>query len=160
MSIKLLISGESNSGKTTLTKTLKDAFIVSHDGKRYVFPVPHMTVSTFDSVADLIQSINQKIVAYKEKYGSYPKTVVFDSASKIFDTILNNCNRKFTGFKIYSELNSEIAVFTAYIENTLIASNMNVVIISHALYDQDTAKYTLVGKGDFGKRGEIDRLAA
>ena len=30
---------------------------------------------------------------------------------------------------------------------------MNVVIISHALYDADTTKYNLIGKGDFSKRG-------
>ena len=30
---------------------------------------------------------------------------------------------------------------------------MNVIIISHAIWDQDTAKYNLVGKGDFAKRG-------
>ena len=32
---------------------------------------------------------------------------------------------------------------------------MNVIIISHAIWDQDTAKYNLVGKGDFGKRGSF-----
>lgn len=35
MAIKLLISGESNSGKTSLTKDLKDTLVVSYDGKKY-----------------------------------------------------------------------------------------------------------------------------
>lgn len=153
MSVKLLISAESNSGKTTLTKTLKDALVVSHDGKKYPFAVPHIMVDTFDSTASLIALINEKILAYKEKFKVYPKTVVFDSVSKIFDTILNNCSSKHTGFKIYSELDAEITMLTSYIQNTLIASNMNVVFISHAIWDQDTAKFNLVGKGSFAKRG-------
>ena len=149
MSVKLLISAESNSGKTTLTKTLKDALVVSHDGKKYPFAVPHIMVDTFDSTARLIALINEKILAYKEKFKVYPKTVVFDSVSKIFDTILNNCSSKHTGFKIYSELDAEITMLTSYIQNTLIASNMNVVFISHAIWDQDTAKFNLVGKGSY-----------
>lgn len=155
MSIKLLISAEANSGKTTLTKPLTDALVVSHDGKRYPFTVPHVMVDSFAATADLINLINSKIIAYKDKFGTYPKTIVFDSISKIFDTILTNCNAKHTGFKIYSELDSEITALMNYIENTLIASDMNVVIISHAIYDADTTKYTLVGKGSFNKRGGV-----
>lgn len=161
MSVKLLISAESNSGKTTLTKDLKNSLVVSHDGKRYPFAVPHVMVSTFGSITELIELTNEKIVAYKEKFNSYPKTIVFDSVSKIFDTILDNCNEKYKGFQIYSELNKEIHEFTEYVQNTLIASDMNVVLISHALYDADQAKYNLIGKGDFAKRGgflaEVDQ---
>jgi hypothetical protein len=155
ISVKLLISAEANSGKTTLTKPLKDALVVSHDGKRYPFAVPHVMIDTFDAVSTLITTVNDKIVAYKDKFGSYPKTIVFDSISKIFDTILTNCNAKHTGFKIYSELDAEVTALMSYIENTLIASDMNVVIISHAIYDADTTKYTLVGKGSFAKRGGV-----
>jgi hypothetical protein len=82
-----------------------------------------------------------------------PRTVVFDSVSKIFDTIYANCNEKYKGFQIYSELDKEVVAFTSFIENSLIASSMNVILISHALYDADTAKYNLVGKGSFAKRG-------
>jgi hypothetical protein len=153
MGIKLLIAAESNSGKTTLTKELKEALVVSHDGKRYPFAIPHVMVDTFDTTDALINLVNEKIVAYKERFKTYPKTVVFDSVSKIFDTILDNCNTKYTGFAIYSALDKEIHALTDYIQNTLIASDMNVVIISHALFDADTAKYNLIGKGNFSKRG-------
>lgn len=153
MAIKLLISGESNSGKTTLTRDLKDTLVVSHDGKRYPYKVPHIMVDTFNSSTELIALINEKILAYKAKYGKYPATIVFDSVSKIFDTILDYCNVKHTGFKIYSELDKEVHEITDYIQNTLIASDMNVVLISHAIYDADTTKYNLVGKGSFQKRG-------
>lgn len=155
MSVKLLISAESNSGKTTLTKSLSNALVVSYDGKKYPYPIPHILVDPFDSVSELINLVNEKIVAYKEKLGSYPKTIVFDSTSKIFDTLLDNCNAKFTGFTVYSNLNKEIHELTEYIQSTLIASDMNVVLISHAIYDPDTTKYNLVGKGDFQKRGNF-----
>jgi GTPase SAR1 family protein len=163
MSAKILISGLSNSGKTTLTDSLVDALIVSHDGKSYPFPKPHVNIPTFASTAELIATVNSKIEAYKDKIGSYPKTIVFDSVSKIFDTLMDTCSVKHTGFKIYSELNKEIHEFTDYIQNVLIASDMNVVLISHAIYDGDTATYNLVGKGDFQKRGgflaEVDNSA-
>lgn len=161
MAIKLLISAESNSGKTTLTKDLKDSLVVSHDGKKYPFPVPHVLIDSFSTTEELINIVNDKIVTYKEKFGEYPKNVVFDSVSKIFDTLLDKCNEKHTGFKIYSELNKEIHAFTEYVEHTLIASDINVILISHALYDADQAKYNLIGKGDFQKRGgflaEVDQ---
>lgn len=161
MSVKLLIAAESNSGKTTLTKTLTDALVISHDGKKYPFAIPHVLVPDFSSINELINLVNTKITAYYDKFGTYPSTIVFDSVSKIFDTMLAYNNKKHTGFKIYSELNADINEFTSYIQNTLIASDMNVVLISHALYDADTAKYNLVGKGDFAKRGgflaEVDQ---
>ena len=153
MSVKLLISAEANSGKTTITKDLENSLVISHDGKRYPFPVPHVMIPTFDSISELIEVVVDKIEAYKTKLGAYPETMVFDSVSKIFDTIHANCNEKFKGFVIYSELDKEIVAFTSFIENSLIASGMNVVLISHALYDAETAKYNLVGKGSFAKRG-------
>jgi hypothetical protein len=153
MSVKLLISAEANSGKTTLTRNLKNSLVVSHDGKRYPFKVPHVMVPSFDNVEELIATVVDKIETYKNKFKTYPETVVFDSVSKIFDTIHSNCNEKFKGFTIYSELDKEITKLTGFIENSLIASGMNVVLISHALYDSETAKYSLVGKGSFSKRG-------
>jgi hypothetical protein len=153
MSVKLLISGEANTGKTTLTRNLKNTLVVSHDGKRYSFPIPHVLVAGFSSVQELVDVVVAKIEAYNQKFGNYPETVVFDSVSKIFDTVMANCNEKYKGFTIYSELNKEINAFTSFVENSLIASDMKVVLISHALYDAETGKYSLVGKGDFAKRG-------
>jgi hypothetical protein len=153
MTVKLLVAAEANSGKTTLTKNLKDSLVISHDGKRYPFKVPHALVATFDSVSELIDFTTDKIEVYKEKFGEYPQTVVFDSVSKVFDTIHSNCNDKYKGFTIYSELDKEILAFTSFIENSIIASGINVVLISHALYDPETSKYSLVGKGSFAKRG-------
>ena len=151
--VKLLIAGQSNSGKTTLLKSLTDAYVLSHDGKKFPFPIPHTNVPTFDSVTELTNLMTAKIQAYQDSKGTLPSTVVIDTVSKIFDTIYDNCNKKFTGFKIYSELDLELKQFTDYIENILVANGMNVIILSHAIYDADSTSYNLVGKGSFQKRG-------
>lgn len=155
MSVKILISGESNSGKTTLTKSLdpNTTLVISHDGKNFPFPIPHVNVDTFDTASELTSIITEKVEAFKTKLGHYPSTVVIDSVSKVFDTLMDSMQTKYTGFNVYSNLNKEIYIFTDYIQNTLIASEFNVVLISHAIYDADTTNYNLVGKGDFSKRG-------
>ena len=153
MAVKLLIAGLSNSGKTTLLKSLKKAYVLSHDGKSFPFPIPHTNVPTFDGVSQLTSLMTTKIQAYQDSLGDLPDTVVIDTASKIFDTIYDNCNRKYTGFKIYSEIDLEIKLFTDYIQNVLVENGMNVVILSHAIFDGETSTYSLVGKGSFSKRG-------
>lgn len=153
MAVKLLISAESNSGKTSLTKPLKDTLVISHDGKVFPFPIPHVNLDSFNNVDELIAIVGEKVEAYNEKFGKYPTNIVFDSVSKIFDTIMDNCNTKFTGFKIYTELNKEISEFTRFIEHTIIPNDINVILISHAIYDTETGRYNLIGKGDFAKRG-------
>jgi hypothetical protein len=153
MSVKLLISAEANAGKTTLTKNLEDTLVISCDGKRYPFPTPHVLISEFADATSLINTITEKIEAYHTKFNKYPKTVVFDSVSKIFEILYHNCNEKYTGFTIYSKLDGEVNLFNNFIERSLIASDLNVVLISHATYDADSAKYSLVGKGAFQKKG-------
>jgi len=150
---KLLISGASNSGKTSLLKGLENALIISIDGKKFPMAMPHVNISDFDDVDHLINTINTKVAAYQEKFGALPAMMVFDTVSRIFETIANNCNKKYTGFAIYTELNKEVAKFNAYIENTLVANNISTIILSHATYDADTGKYELVSQGSFKKIG-------
>lgn len=153
MAIKLVISGESNSGKTTLTKDVKDTLVISHDGKKYPFAVPHGTITTFDSAADLIAFVETKAAAYNDKFKEMPKVVLFDSVSRIYETLYASCSKKYTGFAVYTQLDKEIKEFADFVENTLVANGIDVVILSHAIYDADTAKYNLVGKGSFSKVG-------
>lgn len=153
MAAKLLVSGIAGSGKTTLLKTLEDVLVISHDGKPFSLPIPHVYVKSFSGVQELIQLVGTKVYAYKEKFGEFPKTIVFDSVSKIFDTISNNCNTKYTGFTIYSQLNKEINEFTTFLEEDIAAQGVNLVILSHATYDQDTESYKLVAQGKFAERG-------
>ena len=153
MAVKFLISGEANSGKTTVTKDLKDTLVISHDGKAYPYKTPHALVPTLDSADSLIAIIEEKAGAYQERFGDLPKTIVFDSVSRIFESLHDSCSHRYTGFGIYQNLDKEIKKFCDYVENNLVACGVNVVLISHALYDADTNKYNLVGKGSFSKIG-------
>ena len=153
MSVKLLISAETNSGKTTLVKSLKDTLVISHDGKKFPLKIPHVNVNGFSDIEDFTDTVNGTIIAYKERFGDYPKTVVFDSVSKIFDTISDNCNNKYSGYAIHTGRNIEVCKFTRYIEDTIVGSDMNVVLISHAIYDADSGRYKLIATGGFANRG-------
>jgi hypothetical protein len=150
MSVKLLVSGVSNSGKTTLTSSLdpKTTLVISRDGKNYPYPLPHVNVDDYSEAVELTTLITEKITSFKDKLGKYPETIVIDSISKIFDDLLDNCSTKYTGFNVYSNLNKEIHHLMDYIQGALIGSDMNVVILSHAIYDADTTNYNLVGKGE------------
>lgn len=99
MSVKLLISGESNSGKTTLTKSLdpKETLVISHDGKNFAFPIPHVNIADFTTTQELLSIITEKITSFKEKLGHYPSTIVIDSVSKVFDTLYDAANTKHSG---------------------------------------------------------------
>lgn len=150
--IKLLVSGLSNAGKTTLTKTLEDTLVISHDGKAYPFEVPHGTLPAIGTAADISNFVNEKAIAYQDRFGDMPKTIVFDSVSRIYDSIYDACNARYTGFAIYSNLDKEIKEFADFLEEIL-QNGINLVILSHALYDADENKYSLVGKGSFAKLG-------
>lgn len=153
MAVKLLISGLANTGKTSLLQSLTDVFVVAHDGKQYPFPQPHVNVNQFASVSELTTIVNTKLGVYKEKFGKLPSTIVFDSVSTIFETIADNCSRQYKGFEIWKNVNSEINEFTRYLEQTLIQHGLNVVIVSHAVWNVDTVSYELVAQGSFAKKG-------
>lgn len=149
---KLLIAGDSNSGKTSLTRNLKDTLVISHDGKAYPFKVPHAAISEIDTTEELTSFVNEKVEAYVERFGKMPANIVFDSVSRIYDSLYDSCNKRFTGFNIYSNLDKEIKEFADFLEQIL-DHGVNLIIISHSLHDTDTGKTNLVGKGSFAKLG-------
>ena len=144
---KFLISSLSNAGKTTLTCNLEDTLVISHDGKRYPWAVPHVNVGPFVKASDFVALVTEKIQAYETKYGKLPKRVVIDTVSKIFDTLMDSCNVRFKGFEIYSQLNKEIHEITNFIEETLITAGISVILLSHATWKEEDGQYSLVGKG-------------
>jgi len=152
MAAKLLINAPSNSGKTTLLKDLDDALVISIDGKKFPFPIPHVNVTSFSTMQEFLDTITEKVEAYNDKLGHYPATIAIDSVSRVFETAANNCAEKYSGYNVYSALNKEIAALTAYLES-IVDSGTNLVIISHSIWDKDSGRYVLVDQGSFGKAG-------
>lgn len=152
MSVKYLVSGLPNSGKTTLLKDLKNTYVVAVDGKKYPFEQPHTNIEEFEGIDSLINLVTEKIETYKEKFSEYPETVVFDSVSRIFMLIIDVCNNKYQGFAVWSEANKQIHKFVDFV-NEIANADINIVLVSHAIYDENTGKYSEVSQGNFGKTG-------
>lgn len=152
--VKLLLSGVSNSGKTTLLQTLDNVLVFCRDGKKYPFKQPHVNVPDFTNVSELLALFEEKINAYKERFGTYPETIVLDSFSKMVLDIEGNILSTVKSFP-YGVINTEIKSLVDFVE-TQLSHVFNLVIISHALHDQDTDAYNLVNAGgSWGKKGGI-----
>ena len=150
--VKLLVSSLPAIGKTTLLKDLEDVLVIARDGKKYPFPQPHVNVPDFTSVDELISLVVEKVEAYEEKVGSPPSTIVFDSISKILLDIEGYILEQVKSFP-YGKVNTEIKRLVDFIERD-VAENFNVVLVSHALYNEDTSGYQLVNAGgSYGKKG-------
>lgn len=149
---KVLITGMANTGKTSLLKTLKDAFVVSRDGKPFSLKMHHFNVPDFNNINEMIAMTDDKIGAYKEKMKHLPSTIAFDSVSRIFTDIEANCSRRFKGFDVWSNVNTEISTFVSYINN-LVEYGFNVVLIAHVMWDEKAGKFIETCKGSFKSVG-------
>ena len=150
--VKLLVSGITNSGKTSLLKDLHNVLVIARDGKKYPFEQPHVNVPDFTSVDHLLDLIVEKVEAYENKFGEMPKTVVLDSISKILLDIEAYVLEQVKSFP-YGKVNTEIKKLVDFIEREMCPS-FNVILVSHALYNEDTNGYNLVNAGgSYGKKG-------
>ena len=152
--VKLLVSSLPAIGKTTLLQTLKDVLVIARDGKLYPFEQPHVNVPDFDSVDQLTDLIVDKVNKYEEAHDKLPKTIAIDSISKILLDIEGYTLQKIKSFP-YGVVNTEIKTFVDFIERDLVP-NFNVIMVSHALYSEETTGYSLVNAGgSYGKKGGI-----
>lgn len=152
MSAKVLITGLSNTGKTTLCKSLKNALVFSYDGKPCQLEMAHYNVPEFSSIQELMELVDQKIGAYADKFKKKPDTIVFDSVSRIFTQIETNCTKKYSGFETWKKINEEINFFNQNL-NAIQEAGFNLVLITHVTLDTETKKYTETCKGSFAKVG-------
>jgi hypothetical protein len=151
--IKLGIVAMEASGKTTLVSNLDDALIVSTDNKAFRGKVAHFRYSQYEGLEAFTGTIIDKLEAYKEKYGKYPRTLVIDSVTHLANNMEKWANDKFTGYTIWSALSKDILGFNAFLEEEIIPAGINVVFTAHTQYDVDTAKYKIASPGSFGKNG-------
>jgi len=151
--IKLLVTGQENSGKTSLISSIKDGLVMSTDNKAFRGKVPHFRYTIYNGLEDLIDTIGIKIEAYEAKFKKLPETFVIDSVTHLQNAIIKYNNDKYTGFNIWSAINKDILALNSFIEDELIPSGINVVITAHTIYDTDNAKFKIDSPGNFGKTG-------
>jgi len=153
MAIKLLISGFENTGKSTTASKIEDALVINFDRKTYGFPVPHVNITEYAGIDALIDTINEKLGAYQEKFGKLPKTVVFDTVTQFYSTMQAFNENQYKGFDIHKHNNRDTLNLNAYIEDVLIANNINVIIVAHTVWDEATARHLIPATGQFSKAG-------
>lgn len=151
---KLLVSSLPAIGKTTLLQSLTDVLVIARDGKAYPFEQPHVNVPDFTSVRQLTDLIVTTVQKYEEKFGETPKTIAIDSISKILLDIEGYCLATIKSYP-YGKINTEIKELVDFIETEMIP-NFNVILVSHALYNEEVSGYSLVNAGgSYGKKGGV-----
>ena len=152
MSAKVLITGMPNTGKTTLLKTLKNALVFARDGKPFSLELPHVNVAEYTNMNNFLGLVSDKLEAYNKKFGTYPETIVFDSVSRIFTDVETSCSKRFNGYEVWANVNKEIQAFLEAI-NSMQEGGFNIVLIAHAVWDENAKKYIETCKGSFAKIG-------
>lgn len=163
--VKLLLSGLSNSGKTNALRTLdaSKSLVISVDGKTFPFAIPHFNVATFPDIDGLlygyesedghVDGVTDKIHKFHTTYGHYPENVVFDTVSRIFSIISDNCNRQFKNFDVHSNIAKQIAEFNTFIQSQLVENGVNVIQITHVTFDEKLNTYFDASSGTYKKAG-------
>ena len=152
MSAKVLITGMPNTGKTTLLKTLKNVLVFARDGKPFSLELPHVNVTEYTNMNNFLSLVADKLEAYNQKFGTYPETIVFDSVSRIFTDVETSCSKRFNGYEVWANVNKEIQAFLEAI-NSMQEGGFNIVLIAHAVWDENAKKYIETCKGSFAKIG-------
>ena len=152
MSAKILITGMPNTGKTSLLKPLQNVLVISRDGKPFSLELPHVNVPDYKTIEEFLDIVQSKIEAYENKFGKSPDTLVFDSVSRIFTDIETSCSKRFSGYDVWSNVNKEINTFLSSITE-MQKGGFNIVLIAHAVWDENAKKYIETCKGSFAKVG-------
>jgi len=164
--VKLLLTGLSNSGKTNALKTLSsdDTYVISIDGKSFPFSLSHSNFSGFPDIESFIHGytddegnhvdgIYDKIKKFHDAKGYYPRNVVVDTVSRIFQIIADNCARQYKGFDTHANISKQIAEFNKFLEVDLVGSGMNVVSTTHVTLNSETGMYEDAASGAYKKSG-------
>lgn len=149
----LLIVGYENTGKSMLGSRIKDCLIINCDHKRYVFDAIHSNYIKWKGIDDFKSFINAKIVAYKDKYGSFPKNVAIDTVTHMYNSMIKyNSEKSNNNFKVMEENNQNTIDIADYFRQ-LNSKGINVIIFAHTKIDQKTDQFTVPAQGSFRDSG-------
>ena len=165
---KLLLTGLSNSGKTSALSSLdpEKTLVISIDGKLFPLPIPHANFAGFPDVNGFIfgydttdgghvKGIVDKINQFEETFGAYPEVIVIDTISRVANIIADNCMTKYTSYDIHTNISKQNAEFNKFVESQLIAAGISVVTTTHVTYDEKVGAYTDASSGAYKKTGGI-----
>lgn len=153
MAVKFLVSAFEKSGKTTITSQLRSPLAINLDQKEYGFKVPHVNIKEYLGMDALLETIAEKLQAYKEKFGKYPENLIFDTVTQMYSAMQKYNSDKYKGFDIHSKNNQETMAFNQFIEQQLLPAGINVIIVAHTLYDEATSRHIIPATGAFAKAG-------
>ena len=170
MAAKILINAKAGAGKTSLINSLTNAYVISRDGKDFPFEIPHTVFTDFTGMSNMIHGydytddddqpqhfdgILDKLQKYKDHFGHLPSTIVWDSVSQTLQDIIDYSNISFKNFDVHSNINKEVALLTKFIQEYLVANNINVVLMNHVFYSETEAAYVMTGQGSFKQKGGL-----
>lgn len=150
----LLIVGFENSGKSTLGATIKDALVINCDHKTYNFNQTHSNYIDWKGFDDFRAFVNEKIKKYKEVKGNFPKVVVFDTITHLYNTMIKYNSVKYSANKFAAmEKNNEDVIDIAEYVRQINSGGINVVIMAHTKVDAKTDRFTVPAQGSFRDSG-------
>lgn len=153
MAVKFLVSAFEKSGKSTITSQLRNPLVINLDQKEYGFKVPHVNIKEYLGMDALLETIAEKLQAYKDKFGKYPENLIFDTVTQMYSAMQKYNSDKYKGFDVHSKNNQETMAFNQFIEQQLLPAGINVVIVAHTLYDEATSRHIIPATGAFAKAG-------
>ena len=86
-------------------------------------------------------------------YNKLPRTVVMDTVTKFYELIYLWAEDNYKGFDVHNAISKNTLMLNSVIETTLIDKGINVVIVAHVVYDQNTGRYTIPATGKFKESG-------
>lgn len=101
----------------------------------------------------LLETIAEKLQAYKDKFGKYPENLIFDTVTQMYSAMQKYNSDKYKGFDVHSKNNQETMAFNQFIEQQLLPAGINVIIVAHTLYDEATSRHIIPATGAFAKAG-------
>lgn len=150
----LLIVGFENSGKSTLGARINDALVINCDHKTYNFNQAHSNYIDWKGFDDFRAFVNEKIKKYKEKKGSLPRVVVFDTITHLYNTMIkyNSKNNPSNNFKAMEKNNEDVIDIAEYVRQ-INSAGINVVVMAHTKVDPKTDRFTVPAQGSFRDSG-------
>jgi len=153
LAVKFLVSAFEKSGKSTITSQLRNPLVINLDQKEYGFKVPHVNIKEYVGMDALLETIAEKLQAYKEKFGKYPENLIFDTVTQMYSAMQKYNSDKYKGFDVHSKNGQETMAFNQFIEQQLLPAGINVIIVAHTLYDEATSRHIIPATGAFAKAG-------